>query len=50
MAKVYNNIAELIGGTPLLRLQRINDGYAQILVKLESFNPGEALRIESAIQ
>ena len=30
MAKIYNNIAELIGGTPLIRLQRINDGYAQI--------------------
>ena len=44
MAKVYNNIAELIGGTPLLRLQRINDGYAQILVKLESFNPGGSVK------
>lgn len=44
MAKVYNNIAELIGGTPLLRLQRINDGYAQVLVKLESFNPGGSVK------
>lgn len=44
MAKIYNNIAELIGGTPLLRLQRINDGYAQVLAKLESFNPGGSLK------
>ena len=44
MAKVYNNIAELIGGTPLIRLQRINDGYAQILAKMESFNPGGSVK------
>ena len=44
MAKIYNNIAELIGGTPLIRLQRINDGYAQILAKMESFNPGGSVK------
>jgi len=44
MAKIYNNIAELIGGTPLLKLQRVNDGYAQILAKLESLNPGGSVK------
>lgn len=44
MAKIYNNIAELIGGTPLLKLQRVNDGYARILAKLESFNPGGSVK------
>lgn len=44
MAKVYNNIAELIGGTPLLKLQRVNDGHAQVLAKLESFNPGGSVK------
>ena len=44
MTKIYNNIAELIGGTPLLKLQRVNDGYAQILAKLESLNPGGSVK------
>jgi len=44
MAKIYNNVAELIGGTPLLKLQRINDGYAVILAKLESLNPGGSVK------
>ena len=37
--KVYENIAQLAGDTPLVRLNRINDTGADILVKLESFNP-----------
>lgn len=44
MSKIYNNVAELIGGTPLVRLQRVNDGYAQVLAKLESFNPGGSVK------
>ncbi len=44
MGRIYNNIAELIGGTPLLRLHRINDGYAEVLAKLESFNPGGSVK------
>ncbi len=38
--KVANNITELIGKTPLVRLNRLAKGLnAEILVKLESFNP-----------
>ncbi len=37
--KIYENIAQLAGDTPLVRLNRINDTGADILVKLESFNP-----------
>jgi len=44
MGRVYNNIAELIGGTPLLRLSNVNDGYAEVLAKLESFNPGGSVK------
>jgi len=44
MGRVYNNIAELIGGTPLLRLHKTNDGYAEVLAKLESFNPGGSVK------
>ncbi|MDP2921954.1 MAG: cysteine synthase A [Candidatus Omnitrophota bacterium] len=40
MAKIYNDITELIGNTPLLRLNKLTTGIeAEVLVKLESFNP-----------
>lgn len=38
--KIYNNITETIGGTPLVRLNRvIPAGGATVLAKLEFFNP-----------
>jgi cysteine synthase A len=40
MAKIANCISELIGHTPLLRLNRITAGCrGEVLAKLESFNP-----------
>jgi len=40
MAKIAENLTELIGNTPLLRLNRLTDGaVADVVVKLESFNP-----------
>ncbi len=39
MSKIYNNIAETIGNTPLIRLNKIVAGLdATVLVKVESFN------------
>ena len=41
----YDNITELIGGTPLVRLNRIADGVsATIYGKLESQNPGNSVK------
>ena len=38
--KIYNDITETIGHTPLVRLHRlVNGSKAQVVVKLESFNP-----------
>jgi len=43
--KIVNNIAELIGDTPLARLNRIvSAGSAEILAKLEYFNPGGSVK------
>ena len=40
MARIANSISELIGHTPLLRLNRITKGcLGEVLAKLESFNP-----------
>ncbi len=45
MGRIYNNITDLIGGTPLLRLNRLSRGLgAEVLVKLESFNPGGSVK------
>ncbi len=40
MTKIYNFISELVGKTPLLRLNHITkDCQAEVVAKLESFNP-----------
>ncbi|HON52451.1 MAG TPA: cysteine synthase A [Bacteroidales bacterium] len=45
MAKIYNNITETIGNTPLVKLNTITQGIdATILVKVESFNPGSSIK------
>ena len=49
MAKIHNNIGELIGQTPLLRINRINTGRAELLVKVESFNPGSSVKDRIAL-
>src|SRR5499425_1360159 len=40
MGRIYNNIVETVGRTPLVRLNRVVDGApATILLKCEFFNP-----------
>ena len=40
MAKIYDNITETIGKTPLVRLRKISNSLeAEIVAKIESFNP-----------
>lgn len=48
--KVAKNISELIGETPLVKLNRINDpNGAEIFVKLEYFNPGRSVKDRAAL-
>ncbi|MDQ0196065.1 cysteine synthase A [Paenibacillus wynnii] len=50
MAKVVNNVTELIGGTPLVRLNRVApEGAADIYLKLEYQNPGSSVKDRIAI-
>lgn len=46
--KIFNNITELIGGTPLVKINSINPGKANILAKLESFNPSGSVKDRAA--
>ena len=48
--KIANNIAELIGNTPLVRLNRLNAGIdATIALKLEFFNPAHSVKDRIAV-
>jgi cysteine synthase len=43
--KIANNVTELVGNTPLVRLNRITEGaVAEVVVKLESFNPAHSVK------
>jgi cysteine synthase A len=43
--RVYDNIADTFGNTPLVRIPRLNKGLgAEILVKLESMNPAGSVK------
>jgi cysteine synthase A len=45
MAKIANSITELIGNTPLLKLNKLGKGLeAEVLVKLEYFNPAGSVK------
>ena len=52
MANIYNSVTELIGRTPLLRLNNIEKEenlQARLLVKLEAFNPGGSVKDRIAL-
>jgi cystathionine beta-synthase len=50
--KICDNILETIGHTPLVRVNRITHGVtdARVLVKLETFNPGNSIKDRIAVR
>lgn len=45
MSKIANSVTDLIGQTPLLKLNRVAEGTAaEVVVKLELFNPGGSIK------
>jgi cysteine synthase A len=43
--RVYDNLADTFGNTPLVKIPRLNKGLAgTVLVKMESFNPGGSVK------
>lgn len=48
--KIYNNITELIGNTPLVRLNQLDkDAVADVVLKLEYFNPAHSVKDRIAV-
>ena len=44
MAKIYSDILGTIGNTPLVRIGKLNTSKAEVVAKLESFNPGSSAK------
>ncbi len=45
MARIYNNATELVGNTPLVRLNKLTEGLgATVLAKLEFYNPASSVK------
>jgi cystathionine beta-synthase len=48
---IYNSIIETIGNTPMVRLNKLNQGIkGEVLVKVEYFNPGNSMKDRMAIK
>lgn len=45
MARIFNNIVDLVGNTPLVKLNRVTEGaVATVVAKLEFFNPASSVK------
>ncbi|NCC35716.1 MAG: cysteine synthase A, partial [Chloroflexia bacterium] len=44
MARIFGNITELVGNTPLVRINQVNDTHATLVAKLEFFNPASSVK------
>ena len=47
--KIYSTILEKVGNTPLVRINKLNKGGAEVLVKVEYFNPAGSVKDRIAI-
>ena len=45
MGRIYDNITQTIGNTPMIRINRLTKGLnATVLAKVESFNPVSSVK------
>ncbi|GAB3284717.1 cysteine synthase A [Sinomonas notoginsengisoli] len=45
MARIYDDVTQLVGNTPLVRLNRLTEGLeAEVAVKLEFYNPANSVK------
>ena len=48
--KAYNNVLELIGNTPLIRVNKVTEGLkGNYFAKVEAFNPGHSTKDRIAL-
>jgi len=46
---ILNHLLEAVGNTPLVRINKLNRGGAEVLAKMESFNPGGSAKDRIAV-
>jgi cystathionine beta-synthase len=49
-APIFGNVLEMIGNTPMLRLQRLDTGPCELWVKMENLNPGASIKDRIAVR
>ena len=49
MSGIAGSIIEKIGGTPLVKIRKLNQSEAEVVVKMESFNPGSSVKDRIAL-
>ena len=47
--KIAENLLEIIGNTPLVKINKLNDGESLIAVKIESKNPAGSVKDRPAL-
>ncbi len=48
--KIANDLTELVGRTPMVKINKLNSGFANIYAKLEYFNPANSIKDRAALQ
>ena len=49
MNKIYNNILETIGSTPVVRINKLAPEHVNLFVKVEAFNPMGSVKDRMAL-
>ena len=49
MPNIHEKITELVGNTPLVRIRNLNKGAAEVVAKVEYFNPGGSVKDRIAL-
>lgn len=49
-APVYDNLLDMVGNTPMLRLRHLDTGCCELYVKLENLNPGQSIKDRIAVE
>lgn len=47
--KIYENLIDLIGNTPLVKINKMNKGVANVVAKIEYFNPAGSIKDRAAL-
>jgi cysteine synthase A len=49
MVRIFDDITQVVGGTPLVRIRRLIESEATVLAKLESLNPMASVKDRIAV-